>query len=60
MADWRGKKLNLITDALAFLGNGPNLAPTFTAMSPGGKVVVVVLTIALLFTAGSIVFQRHS
>jgi hypothetical protein len=47
------------TDALAFLGNGPNLAPTFSGMSPGGKVVVIVLTIVLLFTAGTVIFKRQ-
>ncbi len=45
------------TDALAFLGSGPNLAPTFNAMNPGGKVVVIVLTVVLLITAGQVAFS---
>lgn len=48
------------TDALAFFGYaGSNLAPTFLSMSPGGRVVTIVLTIVLLGVAAQIIFQRH-
>ncbi|HEY2630568.1 MAG TPA: hypothetical protein VGI57_15670 [Usitatibacter sp.] len=49
------------TDALTFYGyGGPNFAPTFLAMSPGGRVVTVVLTIVLLVVAGTVIFKRHT
>jgi hypothetical protein len=48
------------TDALAFYGYaGSNLAPTFQSMSPGGRVVTIVLTIVLLGVAGTVIFRRH-
>jgi len=46
-------------DALAFLGSRmSNVAPTFSNLNPGLKVVVVALTIALLAVAGSVIFRR--
>jgi hypothetical protein len=39
------------TDALAFTGSGPNLAPTFSTLNPGAKVVVAVLSVVLVLLA---------
>ncbi|HEY4998654.1 MAG TPA: hypothetical protein VII36_05900, partial [Usitatibacter sp.] len=46
------------TDALAFTGTGPNLAPTLSMMSPGGRVVIAVVSTVLLVLAGSLVLRR--
>ncbi|MEP7067915.1 MAG: hypothetical protein ABI789_01690 [Usitatibacter sp.] len=48
------------TDALAFSGIGPNLAPTFSTMSQGGRVVIVVISVALIVLAGLLVFRRKA
>lgn len=45
------------TDALAFTGAGSNLAPTVSTMSPGGRVVVAVISLVLLVLAASLVFR---
>jgi len=48
------------TDALAFTSsNIPNLAPTLSAMSPGARVVVAVISVALIVIAGTLVFRRR-
>ena len=47
------------TDALAFSGTGPNLAPTFSTMSPGGRVVVAVISTVLLVLAGMVLLKRN-
>jgi len=48
------------SDALAFnTSNGPNLAPTLQSMSPGGRVVVIVVSIVLIAVAGTVVFRRR-
>lgn len=46
------------TDALAFSGSGPNLAPTLTTMSPGGRVVIAVISAVLLVLAGMLLLKR--
>ena len=46
------------TDALAFTGGGPNLAPTLSTMSPGGRVVIAVVSTVLIFLAGSLLLRR--
>ena len=46
------------TDALAFTGTGPNLAPTLTTMSPGGRVVIGVISTVLIVLAGMLVLRR--
>ena len=46
------------TDALAFTGSGPNLAPTLSTMSPGGRVVIAVISTVLIFLAGSLLLRR--
>lgn len=46
------------TDALTFSGSGPNLAPTLSTMSPGGRVVIVVISTVLLVLAGTLVLKR--
>jgi hypothetical protein len=39
------------TDALAFTGAGPNLAPTFSTLNPGLRVVVAVISTVLVVLA---------
>jgi hypothetical protein len=39
------------TDALAFTGGGPNLAPTFSTLNPGARVVVTVISAVLVLLA---------
>jgi DNA-binding beta-propeller fold protein YncE len=46
------------TDALAFSGIGPNLAPTLSTMSPGGRVVIAVVSTVLLVIAGTVLLRR--
>ncbi|HXF79595.1 MAG TPA: hypothetical protein VN598_12075 [Usitatibacter sp.] len=47
------------SDALAFQTSpGANLAPTLQAMSPGGRVVIIVVSIVLIAVAGTVVFRR--
>ena len=46
------------TDALTFSGSGPNIAPTLSTMSPGGRVVIVVISAVLLVLAGMLVLKR--
>jgi hypothetical protein len=46
------------TDALAFSGTGPNIAPTLSTMSPGGRVVIAVVSTVLLVLAGMLVLKR--
>jgi hypothetical protein len=46
------------TDALAFSGSGPNIAPTLSTMSPGGRVVIAVVSAVLLVLAGILVLKR--
>jgi DNA-binding beta-propeller fold protein YncE len=46
------------TDALAFTGIGPNLAPTLSTMSPGGRVVIAVVSTVLLVLAGMLLLRR--
>jgi len=46
------------TDALAFSGTGPNIAPTLSTMSPGGRVVVAAVSTVLLVLAGMLVLRR--
>jgi DNA-binding beta-propeller fold protein YncE len=46
------------TDALAFTGTGPNLAPTLSTMSPGGRVVIAAISTALVVLAGMLVLRR--
>ena len=49
------------SDALAFnTSSGPNIAPTLQSMSPGGRVVVIVVSIVLIAVAGTVVFRRKS
>ncbi len=48
------------TDALAFTGTGPNLAPTLTTMSPGARVVIAVISAVLIGIAGTLVLRRKS
>jgi sugar lactone lactonase YvrE len=47
------------TDALAFTGSGPNLAPTLSTMSPGGRVVIAAVSVALLAIAGSLLLRNR-
>jgi DNA-binding beta-propeller fold protein YncE len=47
------------TDALAFSGTGPNLAPTLSTMSPGGRVVIGVISAVLLVLAGMLVLKNR-
>jgi DNA-binding beta-propeller fold protein YncE len=46
------------TDALAFSGSGPNIAPTLTTMSPGGRVVIAAVSTVLLVLAGMLILRR--
>lgn len=46
------------TDALAFTGSGPNLAPTLSTMSHGGRVVIAVISIVLIVLAGVVLLKR--
>ena len=46
------------TDALAFSGTGPNLAPTLSTMSPGGRVVIAVISTVLIVLAGMLLLRR--
>jgi DNA-binding beta-propeller fold protein YncE len=46
------------TDALAFTGTGPNLAPTLSTMSPGARVVIAAVSTVLIVLAGLLVFRR--
>ena len=46
------------TDALTFSGSGPNIAPTLSTMSPGGRVVIAVISTVLLVLAGMLVLRR--
>ncbi|HUQ28100.1 MAG TPA: hypothetical protein VM051_05880 [Usitatibacter sp.] len=39
------------TDALAFTGQGPNLAPTFSTLNPGARVVVAVISTVIVVLA---------
>ncbi|HUL97603.1 MAG TPA: hypothetical protein VLT89_16440 [Usitatibacter sp.] len=48
------------TDALAFTNDaGSSLAPTFTSLNPGLRVVVVVLSITLVGVALTVIFRRR-
>ena len=47
------------TDALAFTGTGPNLAPTLSTMSPGGRVVIAVISTVLIVLAGTLLWRRR-
>ena len=47
------------TDALAFSGTGPNFAPTLSTMSPGGRVVIAVISTVLLVLAGLVLLRRN-
>jgi hypothetical protein len=46
------------TDALAFSGLGPNIAPTLSTMSPGGRVVIAVVSVVLVVLAATLVLRR--
>jgi hypothetical protein len=46
------------TDALTFSGSGANIAPTLSTMSPGGRVVIAVISTVLLVLAGMLVLRR--
>ena len=47
------------TDALAFFGStGSSIAPTFSNMNPGARVVIIALTVALLGVAATMIFRR--
>jgi DNA-binding beta-propeller fold protein YncE len=49
------------TDALTFYGDSVGgIARTFTSLNPGLRVVIVVLTIALLGVAATMIFRRGS
>jgi hypothetical protein len=48
------------TDALAFTGTGPNFAPTLSTMSPGGRVVIAVVSTVLIVLAGTLVLKRKA
>lgn len=47
------------TDALAFVGAGNNLAPTFSSLNPGLRVVVVVLSVVLVGLSAFILVRRR-
>jgi hypothetical protein len=47
------------TDALAFTGTGMNLAPTLSTMSPGGRVVIGVVSAVLLVLAGMLLLRQR-
>jgi len=47
------------TDALAFVGEGSGLAPTFTNLNPGLRVVVVVLSVVLVGLAVFVLVRRR-
>ncbi|HEX4780588.1 MAG TPA: hypothetical protein VH301_07535, partial [Usitatibacter sp.] len=48
------------SDALAFLTTtGANLAPTLSSMSPGGRVVVITISVVLVVVAGTVIFRRR-
>jgi hypothetical protein len=47
------------TDALAFVGEGNGLAPTFTSLNPGVRVVVVVLSVVLVGLAIFVMVRRR-
>jgi len=47
------------TDALAFMGEGNSLAPTFTSLNPGVRVVVVVLSVVLVGLAIFVMVRRR-
>ncbi|MGZ5036095.1 MAG: hypothetical protein ACXWGT_04725 [Usitatibacter sp.] len=46
------------TDALTFTGSGSNIAPTLTTMSPGGRVVIAVISTVLIVLAGMLLLKR--
>ncbi len=46
------------TDALAFTASGSNLAPTLTTMNPGARVVIAVISTALVVLAGTLLLRR--
>lgn len=64
--------INTATGAVATIGNVPddsdalafntssvtNIAPTLQSMSPGGRVVVIVVSVVLIAVAGTVVFRR--
>jgi hypothetical protein len=45
------------TDALAFTGGGPNLAPTFSSLDPGARVVVAVVSTVLVVLAAFVLLR---
>jgi hypothetical protein len=47
------------TDALAFTGQGFNFAPTLSTMSPGGRVVIAVVSAVLLVLAGMLLLRQR-
>ena len=47
------------TDALAFVGAGPNIAPTFSTLSPGARVVVAAISTMLVVIAISVLLRRR-
>jgi hypothetical protein len=47
------------TDALAFTGRGFNFAPTLSTMSPGGRVVIAVVSAVLLVLAGMLLLRQR-
>lgn len=47
------------TDALAFVGAGANVAPTFSTLNPGLRVVVAVISTVLVVLAITIVLRRR-
>ena len=47
------------TDALAFVGMGANVAPTFSTLNPGARVVVTVISVVLVVLAISVVVRRR-
>lgn len=47
------------TDAIAFVGMGPNVAPTFSTLNPGARVVVGAISTVLVVLAISIILRRR-
>jgi hypothetical protein len=47
------------TDALAFTGTGFNFAPTLSTMSPGGRVVIGVISVVLVVLAGMLLLRQR-
>lgn len=45
------------TDALAFTGAGPNLAPTFSTLNPGARVVVAVISTLIVVLAAVVLLR---